>query len=895
MENNNKIEVSGETTTEIKPSANVNEISINGKKVDTSATTYATIMQPTSFTLKKDLPELNPSKFTLNTSGSTINSNTFEPVVGPVYTVDFKPFNKTSDVVSSPNIEIPIKPHLDDYRLIKTIEKTDDALLNAVLSYAVYEEKEWILNYINKPLSDDIKDKLTQCVINSSSNNATTEKNIETLFDLKLLTFCKNFFQPVSSEMLNAYSNNNLILINENQESIQIKGYEFHNFIQADKLNDSVKQILSDVSPEDQAQVSTYSDQTKKDAGLYMDGFFSSSDDFAHAHILTSNHPKGGKVLHISFRGTEFERGLGYMATKYIPQAYLDMSAYYDKNFKALEKALIAYAQDPKNDISEIQVTGHSLGGSMVQEFLKNNPQNKDKETPPILGYTFGSPGSQKTKLMSFLTLVGHAALTVIDAAETVLSAGKINKIDKFLRHVNQIKNTNLFNFKTNYQKDSRLVEYYHTTDPIPALGALGYKHNGESIKLYDRMNADDLKVQLKNKTKQSKLGKFFNLVADNIPVVNSLKEFAITYHGIRRYVINLKDIIEENYTKHPQLAAQFDGVTEYTQQFKQADKQFIETLEQNKDEMAYAIKSSFYTKEQLSNQYNSAKTKEDKQKIVKEIIKQGFDLDEVISDIKSPDYSNQFSPDVIISKLTNLCQFDTFASFVLDQQRESTQSRKRTIRENPLCSVVGTAVKISNPSIFGINIQSTLNAAGNKTYAPLISAISKDIGNDLPIFLNGSKFTIGQLKGTDFTINTSKSIPFTYDIKPIEGMEIQPAILSGATFEFAKEISLPKESNTLAHSLTISETLNKDNKTIEITHNNSEKPLSLPVASTASIETHELTLQTNNSTNNVNIVADIDQDKMQVSYHIPTIAEKRRKLGIVESKEKEVKQKFNI
>jgi hypothetical protein len=882
MENNNKVEIKGEAQTQID-SNNITEVTFNGKKLDPSS--YNTVVKPTNFTFKTDLPELKPTALTLDKS---VNGTYLEPVVGPVYTVEFKPFNKSSDVISAANVEVPIRDHLEEYRVVKTIEKTDDALLNAVLSYSVYEEKEWILNYINKPLSDEIKEKLTQCVINSSSNNATTEKNIETLFDLKLLTFCKNFFQPVSSTMLQAYSDNNLILINENQDSAKISNYQLSDIIQADKLSDATKFILDGMNDDEKAQISTYNDNTKKDAGLYMDGFFSSSDDFAHAHVLTSNHPKGGKVLHVSFRGTEFTRGLGYLATKYIPQAYLDMSAYYDKNFKSFEKALIAYAQDPNNNVTEIQVTGHSLGGSMVQEFLKNNPQSANKETPPILGYTFGSPGSQKTKVMSFLTLVGHMALTVIDAAETVVSVGTINKIDKMRRHINQIKNTSLFNLKSTYQKDSRLVEYYHTTDPIPALGALGYKHNGESIKLYDRMNADDVKVQLKNKTKQSKISKFFNLVADNIPVVNSLKEFAITYHGIRRYVINLKDIIEDSYSKHSNLSTQFDAVTQYTQEFKKADKQFIETLEQNKDEVAYAIKSSFYTKEQLSNQYNDAKTKEEKQKIVKEILKQGFDLDEVIADLKNPNYSNQMNADVVISKLANLCQFDTFASFVLDQQK-NVKSRGKT-QVTPLCDVVGEMVKVSNPAIFGINF----TLSGKKTYGPLVSTISRNINTERPFILSSTSAHIQPLKIDDssisdnFTINNSKSIPFTYDIKTIKNMDIKPAILSGATFELAKPIDLPFNSNS-DRALTIAETLNKEGKPLEINPIRQDKAISLPLST--AIESTNLAPQTTTSSS-VNVVADA---QAQVSYHVPTIAEKRRKLGMVQDKVQEVKQKFGV
>lgn len=879
MENNNN-------KAEVKPvnSLNINnkptEVNINGIKVDMN--------QNVGFNLKAPLPQLNISETlpsnTINNLDGTLKittTNPFKPVVGPLFKVDFKPFNKTSDIVSSPNQEIPIKDHLEEFRLIKTIEKTDDALLNAVLSYSVYEEKEWILNYIGKSWSSEIKDKLTECIINSNGSEATTEKNIETLFDLKLLTFCQDFFTPLSTDKLKEYSANELIFVSENtNEPIKINSMQKELWL---KHNESQEQLK----------------ETPKEAGVYIDGFFSNSDDFAHAHVLLSKHPKGGNVLHLSFRGTEFSRGLLYLVGKYIPQAYLDMSAYYDKNFKSLEKAIMAYARDPQNEIKEIQVTGHSLGGSMVQEFLKNNPvKPKNSNTtlsineefePAILGYTFGSPGSQKTKVMSFLTLLGHTALAVIDATKTVVSLGKINKIDKFLRHINQIRNNTLL---TNpYKKDNRLVEYYHTTDPIPALGALGYKHNGEQIKLYDRMNADDLALKLTKKAKTSKVGKFLNLVVNHIPVVNSVKNFAITFHGIRRYVINLKDIIDDNYTKHPDLASKFNNVTQYTDEFKKADKKFIETIEKNKDEVAYAIKSSFYSKEQLCNQYNEAKNKNDKQKVIEEIKKQGFDLQEVLSEVKHPDYTNKFTAEVAINKITDMCRFDTFASFVLEQQKASKTKNRKVPTESFLQGVVGKAISISNPAGYGTILNSQINFKSGKVYNPFISNLShQEKVNSLSSYMQYSQDecstvfeksnppNVKNLLGGNFIINEN-STSTSYAPHKIEEMIFQAKPVNVQPIEIKEGIDLSigingiDKSNSTQKTLTIKDVLNKDSEVVNLNSINNQTP------------NHTKPIELSNTTS-----SEIGEKK----YSTPSIAEKRKKLGIIEKIE-EVKHRFNI
>ena len=207
------------------------------------------------------------------------------------------------------------------------------------------------------------------------------------------------------------------------------------------------------------------------------------------------DHPGKNKLI-ISFRGTEFSN-----LKNYIFCAYANMSWHY-MQFKPLIKAIINYADDPVNNISGIMATGHSLGGAMVQEFLRDYPETLPKTTNSISieGYTFGSPGSVKKGIYRFMAagsqlmqkLLAKKIQPTIDLlssiAEPVSQLIKSKKLKYFYLLINFF--SDKLYYKPKYKpapaQDHRLVEFFHYADAVPKLGDLGYRKFGNNFLLFD-------------------------------------------------------------------------------------------------------------------------------------------------------------------------------------------------------------------------------------------------------------------------------------------------------------------------------------------------------------------------------------------------------------------------
>lgn len=366
------------------------------------------------------------------------------------------------------------------YSFMKNLKVSDSAFINSMLSYATYNSNLWTLTSLDKNIGD-MQEKFRESFSNSKE-----------LYNLKLWHFLKeNFTKITDSHFMRS-------------TGLYKSSYGF------------------DVNYE------------------YKDGQYSALNGLAHASVITRNNPNGeGKILHVSFRGTEFEK-----LPSYIQKAYLNMSAYY-QNFLPLEKAILDYAKDPRNNITSIEISGHSLGGAMVQEFLKRNP--KENIDTPIQGYTFGSPGAEKKNFMHFLNM-GHQ---ILKRRNIVL--------EDFVPH--------------KLQKDNRLHEFYHTNDPVPKIGLLGYTRKGISYNLFDTVyeNAKEAKIEkMSFLEKIPVFGKMINYFKEKY--INAWK---VRFHDSDRYVNNIKSIMELNYQTYPELIPQMKTVTNGWQQFLESDRKF--------------------------------------------------------------------------------------------------------------------------------------------------------------------------------------------------------------------------------------------------------------------------------------------------------------------------------
>lgn len=345
------------------------------------------------------------------------------------------------------------------YAIMKKLFITDEAFLNSILSYSVYSKNSWMMDSMGKSFMD-MADKFKESI-----------KTKEGLYDLKVWHFLSNTFEKIPDEDLMIP-----------KESINLNGYQY---------------------------VTHYT---------YKDGQYSANNGLAHASILKSKNLNGeGNILHLTFRGTEFSRLFEYMKGP-----YLDMSAYYEQ-FRPLEKYLKAYVSDPKNNISEIHVNGHSLGGAMVQQFLKNNP--KDSFPVPIKGFTFGSPGAEKKWYHKFFTLAYH----------TLGRGIPIDSSD---------------NIKAKH--DQRLHEFYHSNDPVPRIGLLGYSKIGVTMNLLDNAYKEDQQAKIEKKSFLESIPAFGGIIS--YFKENVLNKFNTKFHDSSRYIVNLRDFIEDHYQKHPEI-----------------------------------------------------------------------------------------------------------------------------------------------------------------------------------------------------------------------------------------------------------------------------------------------------------------------------------------------------
>lgn len=355
----------------------------------------------------------------------------------------------------------------------------DQAYANSLLAQAVYMDKQWALNEIGSN------------IYNMGPHFKKAIENKQEMNTFKLWNYLK--------------SNVSLVPANE---------------------------VNLSATSEDKVFISRNKDYFFDTKFTYKNGQYSAgrkNEDIARAALVTSEDPAnpGKKILHVVFRGTEFSR-----IREYGTKAYLDMDAYY-YHFKPLEDMVRQYVNNPAHNISEIHATGHSLGGSMAEQFLKNMPDNPEAGYI-VKGFTFGSPGATKKGMTAFMGAAYHSVKNFFAIKENhpvseIYNTYEQKKNSECVSNLGQC----LLPEKT---KDPRLTHYYHSNDPVPIVGVAGYKKNGEKVNLNDRLELMSRQVGI---IKSSFLEK--------IPVISTMYKFFTSkrFHDSDRYSINLRDSIE--------------------------------------------------------------------------------------------------------------------------------------------------------------------------------------------------------------------------------------------------------------------------------------------------------------------------------------------------------------
>ncbi len=380
----------------------------------------------------------------------------------------------------------------------------DKAFINSILSYSVYSDRQWAVDF-NENMSNEENQKefLSKAGLTNYQN-----VDLKKTYEVFLSLFSRETFEKVN------------LAIPQSGTSFGYNDSDF-NF-------------------------------------SYENGNYVAHNNIAKASVFRSKNPDGTYSLHLSFRGTDQNvKSL----LDYVSQAYIDMEEYY-KLFKPLKKAVLEYAKDPKNNISNIQVNGHSLGGAMVQAFF--NSEDVKKESLILSGYTYGAPGAVKN-------FFKKQANNLVDA---------VNGLTDLTFGIKLIKN-----FKRP-PIDNRITQFTHNGDLIPKIGGLAYDSIGEHVRLKDSSSKNfQEQLILSKQSINSNINHQKRPGRDRLAVMKSMvnyhqetlldkcidylkNRFALKHHDMLRYIFNIeshtKKIIYDN-----NLSQNEDYLEKYTKNLK--------------------------------------------------------------------------------------------------------------------------------------------------------------------------------------------------------------------------------------------------------------------------------------------------------------------------------------
>lgn len=407
---------------------------------------------------------------------------------------------------------------------INKTSRDDMAFFNSVLSYGIYTNREWMLGlneFGNESQTKSFDDVVTEAAFQLFDSKASPKELMRRNYELYISAYIKNNFEKFS------------LTTNE---------------------------------------LSTY---TSKKYGYktryqFNESDYNSLNNLARAGYFLSNNSDGTKNIHLVFRGTD-SKAKGFI--EFVSKAYLDMSAYYEA-FKPLEAQILEFAKDPKNNIKSIHVSGHSLGGAMVQEFFKSSEvKNSGLD---MKGFTYGAPGTDKKPIHNMITESFHTIKEVLRTGKfsSFLNMAKYTLVPMFNNILPQsLAMGNLasvatlgFNFSDLIPPsmlpekrfiEKRVFQYEHSGDLIPRIGAAAYIDSGEEIYLKDvaSQNIKDTFMLTGNRDKNYK-HKSFAVLAEGFnkmikkPVNFVHNMFKFEYHDMMRYVVNLEHKIGKDYDK---------------------------------------------------------------------------------------------------------------------------------------------------------------------------------------------------------------------------------------------------------------------------------------------------------------------------------------------------------
>jgi len=441
---------------------------------------------------------------------------------------------------------------MDNLGKISNLKRDDIAFFNSILSYGIYTDREWMLG-LNE-FGENGKAKSFDEAIEEAAF-ALTEIDAEP----------KEIMKRNYELYLSAY-------INDNFEKFSLNHDEEFEFCSVE-----------------------YEYSTKCQ---FRESDYITLNNLARAGYFLSTNEDGSKNLHLVFRGTD-NKARDFM--EFVGKAYLDMSAYYSA-FKPLEDKILAFAKDPKNNIKSVHVSGHSLGGAMVQEFF-NSEAVKDSGLN-LIGFTYGAPGSDKKPIYTVLTETFHTVKKVVKngnwKAFGNLALNTLAPIftPSFIQNLGVSSIGTLIPIQLDFQNDTasknpqnidhKIHQYEHTGDLIPKIGGAVYNETGNEIYLKDvaSKNAKETFMLTGLKEKEPK-HKFFSFLSASFnflvkkPIRFIKNMFQFQYHDMMRYVVNIEHkIVSEKSQDYKE--------TPYYNEFKEYKQRFFQTTSDKNEDLIY-------------------------------------------------------------------------------------------------------------------------------------------------------------------------------------------------------------------------------------------------------------------------------------------------------------------
>lgn len=166
-------------------------------------------------------------------------------------------------------------------------------------------------------------------------------------------------------------------------------------------------------------------------------GLFNSAE-----HLKTEDGIKKERTFHIAFRGTEPDiKEFSKTDTnknefiKYFLEDYPNMTHHYDVIKPFIDQA-IKLTKDSK--INNMEITGHSLGGAMVDVFLQKNKNNPDLEDINYQGYAFGNPFGISTRNKVEAVFEGEFGQKIKKTVDKLLDVNADTAVNEIRKKVRQ-------------------------------------------------------------------------------------------------------------------------------------------------------------------------------------------------------------------------------------------------------------------------------------------------------------------------------------------------------------------------------------------------------------------------------------------------------------------------